>query len=193
MYDYFAFRLPDDFLFGTFLPARHASEMPMAIACLRLVTFLPARRSRVDRGRLDIERNRSERVPMTASVEGQVHSKFKLFSGALGTGGSLGKLATDVEAFARSAKAAPKSIGVEYLEHSKEVVVSLGYRDDEAAYPIKLHTVSLGKVDKLGPGELSGLEKKMGEAAAKVSKIICHELLVTGDREFIMVFMSHAA
>ena len=26
---------------GTFVPARRASEMPMAIACLRLVTFLP--------------------------------------------------------------------------------------------------------------------------------------------------------
>src|ERR1700722_14001445 len=30
-----------DFLSGTFLPARRASERPIAIACLRLVTFLP--------------------------------------------------------------------------------------------------------------------------------------------------------
>jgi len=30
-----------DFLAGTFLPFRRASESPMAIACLRLVTFLP--------------------------------------------------------------------------------------------------------------------------------------------------------
>src|SRR4029078_4683080 len=28
---------------GTFLPARRASDRPMAIACLRLVTFLPLR------------------------------------------------------------------------------------------------------------------------------------------------------
>lgn len=29
--------------FGTFLPARRASESPIAIACLRLVTFFPLR------------------------------------------------------------------------------------------------------------------------------------------------------
>ena len=29
--------------FGTFAPARRASERPMAMACLRLLTFLPER------------------------------------------------------------------------------------------------------------------------------------------------------
>jgi hypothetical protein len=38
------FFLREDFLrFGTFAPARRASERPMAIACLRLRTFLPER------------------------------------------------------------------------------------------------------------------------------------------------------
>jgi len=126
------------------------------------------------------------------SAKDQVHSKFKLFAGTLDTSGSLGTLATEVEKFAASAKAAPKSIGVEYLEHSKQVVVSLGYRDDEAPYPIKLSTVSLGKVDTFSADECKKLETKMGEAAAKTPGIICHELLVTGDREFVMVFMAHA-
>src|SRR5436190_11839779 len=31
----------DDFFFGTFAPDRRASERPMAMACLRLFTFLP--------------------------------------------------------------------------------------------------------------------------------------------------------
>ena len=31
----------DDFFFGTFAPSRRASERPIAMACLRLVTFLP--------------------------------------------------------------------------------------------------------------------------------------------------------
>src|SRR5438552_12738600 len=35
------FFLETDFLAGTFAPALRASERPMAIACLRLVTFLP--------------------------------------------------------------------------------------------------------------------------------------------------------
>jgi hypothetical protein len=126
------------------------------------------------------------------SVKAQVHSKFRLFSGPLGAGGSLGPLGKEVEEFAAKAKAAPKSIGVEYLEHSKQVVVSLGYRDDEPAYPIKLTSVSLGKAETLKGDELSRLEKRMGEEASKLSGVLCHELLVTGDDEFIMVFMTRS-
>jgi len=33
----------DDLRFGTLAPARRASDRPIAIACLRLVTFLPDR------------------------------------------------------------------------------------------------------------------------------------------------------
>jgi len=36
-------RLDEDFFFGTFPPSLRASERPMAMACLRLVTFLPLR------------------------------------------------------------------------------------------------------------------------------------------------------
>jgi hypothetical protein len=126
------------------------------------------------------------------SIQGQVHSKFKLFSGPLGKGGSLGSLPAEVADFAKKAKAAPKSIGVEYLEHDGSVVVSLGYRDDEPAYGIKLESVSLGRVESFNAEERARLEKKMGEAAAKIAGIICHELLVTGENEFVMVFMTHA-
>src|SRR5205807_9439305 len=38
---YFFFDFDDDFFFGTFAPARRASDSPMAMACLRLFTFLP--------------------------------------------------------------------------------------------------------------------------------------------------------
>jgi hypothetical protein len=78
------------------------------------------------------------------SVDAQVHSKFKLFSGTLDKGAISRELATEVEEFARNAKAAPKSIGVEYLEHERRVILSLGYRDDEPAYPIRLESASLG-------------------------------------------------
>lgn len=37
--DFFA----EDFFRGTFAPSRRASDRPIAIACLRLVTFLPLR------------------------------------------------------------------------------------------------------------------------------------------------------
>lgn len=129
---------------------------------------------------------------MSSSVNDQVHSKFKLFAGALSPDGSLGLLAKEVETFAAAAKAAPKSIGVEYLEHSNQVVVSLGYRDDEPPYPIKLSTVSLGKIESLSAEALTRLETTMAEAASKTPGVICHELLVTGEDEFIMVFMATA-
>jgi hypothetical protein len=125
------------------------------------------------------------------SVHKQIHSKFKLFSGSLGAGGSLGKLATEVAEFAQKAKAAPKSIGVEFLEHNKQVVFSLGYRDDEPAYAIKIQSFGLGKVETFSPAELTKIEKKMGETAAKVPGIICHELLVTDENEFVLVLMTH--
>src|SRR6185369_9302226 len=39
----FYFLLDELFLRGTFAPSRRASESPIAIACFRLVTFLPER------------------------------------------------------------------------------------------------------------------------------------------------------
>lgn len=40
---FFAFFSEDPRLAGTFAPERRASDKPIAIACLRLVTFLPER------------------------------------------------------------------------------------------------------------------------------------------------------
>jgi hypothetical protein len=87
-------------------------------------------------------------------------------------------------------KIAAKSIGVAYLEPSKRVVITLGYADDEDDYPIKLHSVRLGKVDIKG-NDFSALEKKIGEASAKHRNIICHELYVTGGDDFTVVVMTH--
>jgi hypothetical protein len=66
----------------------------------------------------------------------------------------------------------------------------LGYRDDEDSYPIKLETVALGKMSDIGQ-DFSGLEQKMSEASQTVNNIICHELFVTEDKDFLMVFMTH--
>jgi hypothetical protein len=41
--DFFELEDLDDFFAGTFFPFWRASERPIAIACLRLVTFLPLR------------------------------------------------------------------------------------------------------------------------------------------------------
>jgi hypothetical protein len=128
---------------------------------------------------------------MSTDIAKQVHGKFKLFTAKLDGGKSITKLAEEVEQFAVQAKAAPKSIGVEYLEHSKTVILTLGYRDDEPAYPVKLTAVSIGKESQLNAPELARMEKRMAEEAAKLGNVICHELFITEDDEFMMVFMTH--
>src|SRR6476661_6189883 len=97
-------------------------------------------------------------------IEQQVHGQFKLFSGPLGADHKLGGLADEVAAFARDHQVAAKSIGVEYVESAKQLVVTLGYRSDEPAYPIALHTVSLGKVEAIDARSFPALEQKMTAA-----------------------------
>lgn len=120
----------------------------------------------------------------------QEHDKFKVFAGKLGANNKLGELADNVSAFAAENKIAAKSIGVEYLESSESLIITLGYRDDEEYYPIKLETVNLGKMDNIGQ-DFSVLEGKMSDASQSFSNIICHELFVTEDKDFLMVFMTH--
>jgi hypothetical protein len=127
---------------------------------------------------------------MTHHIAKQVHDKFKIFSGELASDGTIGKLADEVAAFANKSKIAAKSIGVAYLEPSKHLVITLGYRDDEEPYPIKLHCVRLGKVDIKG-GDFSALEEKMSHAGGRHRNIICHELYVTGGNDFTVVVMTH--
>ena len=126
-----------------------------------------------------------------SNIGHQVHGRFKMFAGKLEPGHSIAAIAAQVEQFAATAGAAPKSIGVEYLEHNATVVVTLGYRDDEPAYPIKLHVVSLGKASSLDTADLHRLEQRMEQAAAKLNNVICHELFITEDDEFLMVMMVH--
>lgn len=127
-----------------------------------------------------------------SQVTDQAHKKFKLFTGPLHTDGTIGPLADEVAKFVRDAKIAPKSIGVEYVEAAKKLVLSLGYRDDEPGYPVKLHSVRVGKFDQLDAAGLSNLEQTLGKASAGLPNVICHELYITKDHDFFMVFMTAA-
>jgi len=126
-------------------------------------------------------------------IADQVHGKFKVFTGKLASDQSLGSLAAEVEGWVKSAKVAPKSIGVEYIESSRTLLLSIGYRDDEPAYPIKLSTVRIGKIEATDAAGLAELERSMVGASNKLSNIICHELYVTEDGDLLMVFMTHQA
>jgi hypothetical protein len=129
---------------------------------------------------------------MAHHITKQVHDKFKIFSGELAADGTIGKLADEVAAFAKTSKIAPKSIGVAYLEHGNRLVITLGYLEDDAPYPVKLHCVRLGKVD-VKAANFAALEQKIAAASAKHRDIICHELYVTGENDFTLVVMTHQA
>lgn len=129
---------------------------------------------------------------MVHHIAKQVHEKFKIFTGELAADGTIGKLADEVAAFANKSKIAAKSIGVAYLEPSKRLVITLGYRDDEEPYPVKLHSIHLGKADAKAT-DFHSLETSMAKATGKYRNIICHELYVTSGHDFTMVLMTHEA
>jgi hypothetical protein len=126
------------------------------------------------------------------SIKLQVHDSFKLFAGALDSAGHLGDLAKQVSAWAAGNKFAPKSIGIEFVESTKQVILSVGYRDNEPGYGVKLASSKIGKLGKLDADELLRLERSMSAAAANQQDVICHELYVTDKQELYMVTMSHA-
>lgn len=127
-----------------------------------------------------------------SQIGDQVHNHFKVFAGTLDANNSIGALADDVANYVSENGIAPKSIGVEYLEAADRLIITLGYRNDEPGYPIKLSCVSLGQIDALG-SDFAELEKRMQAASTQQSNIICHELYVTAEHEFLMIFMTHQA
>ena len=131
-------------------------------------------------------------MPETAGhIAHQVHDRFKVFEGALEPDHSIATLASQVAEFARQPNVAAKSIGVEYLEGEKRVLLTLGYRDDAPGYPIKVQTVSLGELQTLDTAHFAQLEAAMEQASSQFANIICHAEYVTQDNEFVMVFMTH--
>jgi hypothetical protein len=116
----------------------------------------------------------------------QTHNRFKLFSAVYSNGAGLPPLLREIEKWVATSKVAPKSIGVEYLEGSGTLIMSLGYRDDEA-YSIALQSVQLGKLD-LAAG-FAKTEKAIADQVAKLQNIICHELFVTESGDLNMIFM----
>jgi hypothetical protein len=131
-----------------------------------------------------------ERPKENNMIKAQEHSKFKVFipEDNLSNPQAMRLLANMVEGFTKDGKIAAKSLGIEYLEGEKRLVLSLGYRDDEPGYQAKITSVSLGKLN-LRPEEI---EAAMSKAAEGVENVICHEFYVTGDGEFVMVLLSHA-
>lgn len=122
----------------------------------------------------------------------QIHDKFKIFTGPLAADKTIGPLADQIAAFVTEHKVAAKSIGVEYVESRKQLLITLGYREDETTYPVKVTTVSLGKIGDLDGVDATRLEAAMAKAAGTVQNILCHELYITEEGDFLMILMSYA-
>ena len=118
----------------------------------------------------------------------QVHDNFKSF---LGT--DIGAIGDEISSFVQSAGVAAKSIGIVHVNSADELLFSLGYKDDEPAYPVALTSVSLGHIDTLHASGLEALDEALADAADEVEGIICHELVVTASGDFVAVFLTHKA
>jgi hypothetical protein len=121
------------------------------------------------------------------AVQEQVHYKFKVFVGS-----SVGDLDKQIQAFTSGGQVAPKSIGVEYLESKDRLVLSLGYRDDEAGYATHLLTQSAGTINVESADSLASLSRTLEGVAEKAGAIICHELFVKANGEVHAVFLAQS-
>jgi len=75
-------------------------------------------------------------------IKHQVHSKFKVFISDAESEDAVEQLFRQADVFTKDNSVAPKSIGVEYLEGQKRLILSIGYRDDEPGYPVNLSPCS---------------------------------------------------
>jgi hypothetical protein len=112
------------------------------------------------------------------------HNQFKVFTGKLE---SINDIKKKIESFVSRNKVSARSIGIEFIEHTKEILISLGYSKEGKHSAISIDAVNLGKV-KLD--DTKAIEKLMSAAAKKQKNVICHELCITDKNEFMMIFMS---
>lgn len=118
----------------------------------------------------------------------QVHSKFKVFFSTPVDGKLDPQTIDEAREFFSHAGRTAKSVGIEYVEETDKLVLSLGYSEEGTVpMPVKLDCVSLGNL----PLESQRIEAAMEDAASKAKNVICHEFYVD-DGEFFIVLLSLA-
>jgi hypothetical protein len=124
------------------------------------------------------------------TIKSQIHNRFALFTSTPDETGLVPTTLADAVAnFAASNQnIAIKSVGIEYLEHDKQLILSLGYAEGQAGYPVKLQCASLGK---FGATQLGEIAAAMEKAASQIGEVICHEFYVREDNEFFLVMLVH--
>lgn len=115
----------------------------------------------------------------------QEHEKFKVFAGK-----EIAGVAAEAQNYFNTAPSFhPKSVGVEFVEEEGMSVLTIGYTEADSAVPsykISLNIVPLGTLDF---SNLADLGSRLEEAAAQVQNVICHEMLVTENKQAHVIFM----
>ncbi len=128
-------------------------------------------------------------TPADHKVRAQAHTKFKAFipEAGLAHDEAVRRLNGMLSSFTSSGKVAVKSVGVAYLPVEKQVVLTVGYRDDEPGYAAKLTSAALGALHT----RPEAIEAALSKASERVENVICHEFFVDDKGEFVAVFLSH--
>ena len=118
----------------------------------------------------------------------QEHTKFKFFTKTFNSEADVHDLLREVEQWGNDHQVGPKSIGVEYVESTHTIVMSMGYRSDEN-YSVKMYSEMISVIKD--EGDYGHIEADISKAAAEHPHIICHEMFITANNELYMVFMTH--
>ena len=110
-------------------------------------------------------------------IKGQFHEEFKTFSDA-----GLERATTAAEIFC--AGVAAKSLSVVFFQGL--FYVGIGYRTDEAAYPVEIHALSIEHPQRVS------LDEQLAECEENINAdVICHALYVGPERGLMVAVMVH--
>jgi hypothetical protein len=122
----------------------------------------------------------------------QAHNKFKVYSVPF-SGSFDAKTKKPILAFVNQEGVSAKSVGIEFLESSSRLVISIGYavqKKNTSKYDLTIKSV--GKHDFSGEGfaELDKVSAAFEKTAGKLENIICHEFFITGSGEAFAIFLT---
>ena len=127
----------------------------------------------------------------TIMVKHQIHEDFKSFVGT-----SIPELSKAISDFASAGSLAPKSISV--VSYGNQLIAVLGYRSDEASYPVALESVPFGPFNAISDN-VDGMNRlcthyfdaEIETAEETVnSDVICQSLYVV-DGQVSIAFLVH--
>lgn len=112
--------------------------------------------------------------------------RFKLFRGLLTDGVIDPALLEQIRNFANASDVSARSIGIEYLESSGEIIISFGFAVDIDPESVNFEFKKIGNVNS---SPLDVLENVLTTEAAAFNSLICHEFFVDKAGDMYAIFM----